>query len=155
MEDNNHNHITLTQIHESSLTHSERNQINDALLREFRVSLPPIDPLFEKLFFLLKRADVILAIGGLMEVKPVIFDKEEFVVYGFVDVVANEKGRGYGKQVLKAMSDYLRAHDKTGLGFCMLKNKPFYEKCGFQIETASTHRFVYIKGEEKEREEKE
>ncbi|MDO8610558.1 MAG: GNAT family N-acetyltransferase [bacterium] len=133
----------------SELTDSELAQINDALLREFKVSLPSRDQLKDRLFFLLKQGNTILAMGALLEVRPVIFDEKEYVIYGFVNVVANEKGKGYGKQVITAMKEYLTTYDKTGLGFCMLNNKRFYEKCGFNIETTSTQRFVYTKGAER------
>lgn len=149
MKANTNDHIKLTQKDESALTEDVLSQINQSLLKEFKVSLPPRDPLFKKLFFLLQRDNTILAMGALMEVQHVMFDEEEFTIYGFVEVVANEKGRGYGKQVVEAMTNYLRIHDKTGIGFCMPRNKGFYEKCGLETNTISTQRFVYIKEEER------
>ncbi len=130
----------------SDLTDNELVQINTALFREFKVLLPSKNQLNNKLFFLLKNDDVIFAMGALLEVKHVVFDGKEYTIYGFVNVVAKEKGKGYGRQVVQAMKESLTIHDKTGLGFCMLKNKRFYEKCGFNINTSSTQRFVYRKG---------
>jgi GNAT superfamily N-acetyltransferase len=65
-------------------------------------------------------------------------------------VIANEKGKGYGKKVMTAIREYLVACDQTGLGFCWPHNQGFYEKCGFTVETKSTHRFVYHNGEEEQ-----
>lgn len=130
----------------AELTDSELTQVNEALFREFKVSLPPKDELKDRLFFLLKKNSAVLAMGGLLEVKPVIFDGNKFLIYGFVNVVANIKGKGYGKKIVKAMMNYLADNDKTGLGFCMPKIMGFYEKCGLNINTTSTKRFVYKKG---------
>ena len=63
-------------------------------------------------------------------------------------IIANEKGKGYGKQVVVAIREYLIACDTTGLGFCFPKNQGFYEKCGLKVDTHSTQRFVYRNGQE-------
>lgn len=129
----------------SELTEDEYSQIRDSLFREFKITLSSKDQLKDKLFFLLKQENKILAMGGLVEVHPVIFDGREYSFNGFVEIISNEKGKGYGKEVVQTMRKYLVAQDKTGLGFCMIKNKGFYEKCGFKIDTTSTPRFVYQK----------
>ncbi len=60
----------------SELIDSELNQINASLFREFKVPPPTKDYLQNKLFFLLKNRDEILAMGALWEVYPVLFNKE-------------------------------------------------------------------------------
>ena len=133
----------------SELTENELAQIKDAIFREFKVPFKIEDQSPDKLFFLLKKQNTILAMGALWEVKPVLFDSEVFSFFGVLNVVANEKGKGYGKQVILAMREYLTKNNKTGFGFCMQKNKGFYGKCGFQIEENSTQRFVYQKGDKR------
>lgn len=129
----------------SDLTEKELRQINAAIFREFKV--PPLskEALQDRLFFLLKTSDEILAMGVLWEVTPVIYNNETFSILGVLNVVANSKGKGYGKQVVVAMREYAMEKDKTTFGFTMPKNTGFYEKCGFNIETTSIQRFVYRK----------
>ena len=89
------------------LTDSELNQINVSLFREFKVPPPTKEYLQDKLFFFLKNEDEILAMGALWEVTPVIFNKETFIMYGFLEVIANVKAKGYGKRVVRTMREYL------------------------------------------------
>lgn len=133
----------------ADLTDDELSQIKVAIFREFKVSFKIDDQTRDRLFFLLKHNDVILAMGALWEVKPVIFNGEKFSFFGVLNVVANIKGKGYGKQVVTEMREYIISHNFTGFGFCMPKNTAFYEKCGFTIDTVSTQRFVYTKGTER------
>lgn len=128
-----------------ALSDTELEQLNKGLVREFTVSLPAREQLKDRLFFLLKDNDEIVAFGALLEVKPVYFNEEEFSLMSFVNVVSNIKGKGYGKRVITAIKDYLTSHDITGIGFTMLKNQGFYEKCGFIFTTNSTQRFVVKK----------
>ena len=78
----------------SQLEPSETRQMIDSLFREFKL---PTDPLtfHDKLFFLYKSGEEVLAIGGLWEVRPFVFDEREYVVHGVVEVISNIKGRGY------------------------------------------------------------
>ncbi|MBI4973215.1 GNAT family N-acetyltransferase [Candidatus Roizmanbacteria bacterium] len=133
----------------SELSIDELAQIKDAIFREFKVPFQIADQSPDRLFFLLKQENKILSMGALWEVKPVSFEGEEFSFFGVLNVVANEKGKGHGRQVVEAMRKYALAHNKTAFGFCMPKNKGFYAKCGFQIEENSTQRFVYAKGTER------
>lgn len=127
----------------------EINQINQARAREFKAS-----PLNEKqpettLFFLLLDHQKILAMGELIPVNPIKFNKEVFSVLGIGGILANEKGKGYGKKIMLAIKNYLISQDKTGVGFCGLNNKGFYGKCGFKIETTSIKRFVFQEDSQK------
>lgn len=131
------------------LSEQEIGQINQAKAREFKVS-----PLNEKqlettLFFLLLGHQKILAMGELIPVNPIKFNKEVFSVLGIGGILANEKGKGYGRKIMSAIKDYLISQDKTGVGFCGLNNKGFYEKCGFKVETALIKRFVFQENDRK------
>lgn len=133
----------------TELLNDELNQISNALFREFKVPFIVNDESKDTLFFLLKQNEHIISMGAIHEVKPVFFNGENFIIYAALHVVSNVKNKGYGKEVVTSMKKYLSSQNKTMFGFCMPKNKGFYEKCGFSIETNSTKRFVYNKNNEK------
>lgn len=132
-----------------ALTRDQFKQINEASLREFHTTLSSKGELTNRVFFLLIDNSRILAMGQLLPIKPVLFNSEIFSLLGIGGVIANEKGKGYGKQIITAISGYLSSYDKTGLGFCMPKNQGFYEKLGLKVDQTSTQRFVYRSGSEK------
>ena len=129
----------------SELSDDELDQLNAAVFREWEVPPHSREQLADRTFFFLKANDEILAMGGLKKVEPVVFDDETFSLLGLVEVVANIKAQGYGKQVVVALREHCRANGTTSIGFTMPHNIGFYEKCGFQIETDSTPRFVFTK----------
>ncbi len=131
------------------LNGSELGQMGESLSREFRVPLPGQKQLSDTTFFLLVDNGKILSMGGLLKTEPVVFDGETFNLVGFVNVIANVKGKGYGKRVMVGMKGYLVHHNITGIGFCKPENQEFYRKCGFQINTNSTQRFVYQNGDKR------
>lgn len=131
------------------LSKDEKSQIGEAQAREFKVtSCQKINPR-GSLFFLLKEDKTLLAMGVLIPVEPIHFDGKRFFILGIGGVVANEKGKGYGRRIMMAIKKYLVAKNKTGIGFCTLKNKGFYEKCGFGVDVDSIKRFVFLKGNKK------
>lgn len=131
------------------LSRDEIGQINKAKAREFRV--PPLQAkdLKDSLFFLLLDNKEILAMGQLMPVSSIKFNKESFSILGIGGILANQKGKGYGKQIMTAIKDHLVTENKTGVGFCRLHNKGFYEKCDFNVDTTSIKRFVFQDGGKK------
>ncbi len=139
----------IVKVNGKDLSDIEISQINSSVFREWKVEPYTREILSDTLFFFLKKKDEILAMGGLKDTHPVIFDEVSFSILGVVEVVSNVKGEGHGKSVVSAMRKYLVENGKTGIGFCMLKNVGFYEKCGFKIEHNSSQRFVYTKGEER------
>lgn len=128
------------------LTEDEFNQINNASLREFKKALSRIEISSGRIFFLLSDDKKVLAMGNLLPIAPINLNQETFSILGIGGIIANEKGKGYGKEIMTAIRDYLAAKDKTGIGFCMPRNRGFYEKCGFNIDTSSVPRFIYLKG---------
>lgn len=125
------------------LSRDEIGQINQAMSREFKT--PPLQKkdLKNRQFFLLIRDKKLLAVGQLIPVEPVNFNGETFSTLGIGGILANKKGKGYGKQIMTAIKDHLVAKNKTGVGFCRLRNKGFYEKCGFNVDTTLIKRFVF------------
>ena len=84
-----------------------------------------------------------------MTVDPVIFNDMNYKLLGFVEVISNVKGKGFGKKLIQHMLNYLKDTDTTGMGFTMPKNTGFYEICGLSINRDSTQRFVYIDGDKR------
>ncbi len=126
----------------TELQDTELSQMRGSILREFGVEFDGND-LNKKTFFLLKDVENILAMGGLFEVKPVLFEDQRLKIFGVIEVVSNKKGEGYGKEVMTAIRNWLIENSEIGLGYCMPKNAGFYEKCGFAINTDCGKRFVF------------
>lgn len=126
-------------------------QLSEASVREFGVRLPAKPQMHDRLYFLLVETETekLLASGFLRRIAPVICNLQTFSFLNIGGIIANEKGKGYGKQLVCAMRDHLIAQDTIGLGFCSPHNQGFYEKCGLMVETGATHRFIYRDGEER------
>lgn len=129
----------------TELTNGEIDEINAAKAREFKVPPMPEEQKLKTVFFLLKKEEKILAFGELVPIEPIKFDGEIFFVLGIGGIVTNEKRKGYGREIINAIKDYLKACDKTGVGSCALHNKGFYEKCGLGIDPFALKRFVYYR----------
>ena len=124
-------------------------QLCESAQREFGVQLPALPAMNDRLYFLLveTESERILASGYLKNITPVTWNTESFSFHNIGGVIANEKGKGYGKKVMAAIRDYLLSHDKIGLGFCFPENQGFYEKSGFKVDQASTKRIIYRDGD--------
>ncbi|CAN5178656.1 hypothetical protein BH11PAT1_BH11PAT1_3040 [soil metagenome] len=130
--------------HGTQLSPKELEEINSAKAREWQI--PPMQKSEQEsaLFFLLKNEqDAILAQGEIIEINDIVFHNESFSILGIGGVVANEKGKGYGREIMTVIKNYIIKHKKTGVGFT--RKVEFYEKCGFSIDTESKKRFVYMK----------
>jgi len=138
-------HPNLFVVLGEELSTQEIEQMTASLYREFRVSPKP-ESFRNKILFLLKDGEEILAMAGLWEVAPFVFDGKSYTVNALVEVVANVKNSGYGKRVVCAIHDYLLAKNLTGFGFCAPKTSEFYKKCGFSIAEGITNRFIYRHG---------
>ena len=143
---------TLFTLRGNELTDHHYIQLNASSQREFQVCLPAKPELSERLYFLLLEGETenVLASGYLKPVFPVTCAHETFSFLNIGGIIANEKGRGYGKQIVMAIREHLIAANKIGLGFCFPHNQGFYEKCGLKVDIMSTKRFIY-KSENEER----
>ncbi len=128
----------------TELTESESKQMVSALYHEFKLDTDP-HSFDDKLFFLYKASEEVVAMAGLWEVKPVMFDGKSYVIHGVVEVIATMKGRGYGSIVMRAMHEHMSKNNLTGIGFCRPAISEFYEKCGFTVVRGVTHRFIFQK----------
>ena len=131
------------------LCRDEIEQINQAISKEFKALPLQREDLKNRQFFLLLRDKKLLAVGQLIPVEPVNFNGETFSILGIGGILASKKGKGYGKQIMAAIKDRLVTKNKTGVGFCKLRNKDFYEKCGFNVDTTLIKRFVFQDGSKK------
>jgi hypothetical protein len=101
----------------NELTDHHYTQLNESSQREFHVRLPAKPELNDRLYFLLvvTETEKILASGHLKPIHPMIFNHETFSFLNIGGIIANEKGKGYGKQIMMAIREYLISCDKTGL----------------------------------------
>jgi hypothetical protein len=142
---------TILTIIGNELTDHQYTQLNDSSQREFRLRLPAKPEMSDRRYFLLVETETekILASGYVKFIHPVLFNHETFSFLNIGGIIANEKGKGYGKQIMMAIRAHLISCDQTGLGFCFPRNQGFYEKCGFTVDTHSTQRFIYRDGGER------
>jgi hypothetical protein len=133
------------------LSESDLQVINHHRVLEFD-SKHPIQPEpgnedWEMPFFLVKdEVGKILAMARLHEV-VITFMERNYDAYGIATIIAMEKGKGYGSQVLKGMKDYIEESGKLAIGFCDPKNAGFYIKCDYQILRGQAKRFLFKSSE--------
>lgn len=66
----------------------------------------------------------------------------------YVQIAVSLRGRGYGKQIIRALQDELPRHGgrslQVGTGNSSLENIAFYQKCGFRMYEVRRGYFSYI-----------
>ncbi len=93
-------------------------------------------------FFIITDEERILAAGRLRPIELDFLETTYFIL-GVADIVAVEKGKGYGRALIEAVHARLIETEMTGVGFCRPSKSPFYEKMGFNIAKDLVERFVY------------
>lgn len=129
----------------AQLTPQEIDEINEAKNREWK--LPPMTnhQLSISLYFLLKDENgKILAQGQVIKIDPFVFNGEQFRILGIGGIIANIKGQGYGKELMRGVIDFLTKNKISAVGFCGDNIAGFYSKCGFIIVPGLQKRFVYL-----------
>lgn len=120
-------------------------QINAMNYREFKC--PSLNNKTDNMVhFLLFENQMLLAKGEVVPIENIQFNGEKYSILGVGGIIANIKGKGYGKKIISAIKKYLRSKSKTGVGFCRSHNKRFYLKCGFEVDDNSIKRFIYCAG---------
>lgn len=96
----------------------------------------------ESTFFFLIEAERVRAFGML---KPVVitYKARQYPILGIGNIIAIEKGTGYGKRLMEAVKSHLQSKNVTGIGFCRKHICEFYVRCGFQVEPHLDTRFRY------------
>ena len=142
--------VEIIQKNGVKLTSTELDQVNRAKAREFEVPPMEKEQVENSVFFLLKKDEDILAIGQLSKIEPISFDNVNYSVMGIGGIIANERGKGYGKQIMQTITKHLINNNKTGVGFCETHNKGFYEKAGYKVDTSLIKRFVFSRNGKEE-----
>jgi len=96
----------------------------------------------ESTFFFLKESHQIKAFGMLKPV-TITYQEQSFHILGIGNIIAREKGKGWGKTLMTNIKDYLEQESRIGLGFCDKPVVGFYQKCGYDIVEQLSTRFRY------------
>jgi hypothetical protein len=96
----------------------------------------------ESTFFFVEDDMQVYAFGMLKPVTITLQDKH-YDILGIGNIIAVQKGMGYGKTLMTAIKEYLQQHDKTGLGFCWPTVSQFYRQCGYEVFDDLSDRFRY------------
>ena len=142
--------IKVQIIKNKNLAKEERELINRARVKEWGIGerkdfSKDFEP--ETKWFFFKDKDAIVALGALRPIKITYLDKK-YNILGISSIISLEKGKGYGKLLIKEIIDYLKKKGKTGLGFTI--KTEFFKKAGLKTEKDFIKRFIYKKpnGEE-------
>ena len=92
--------------------------------------------------FFIKDDDEIIAFGTINSVAAEYLG-EKYNFLGMENILTIRRGEGYGRIIMKVITEYLKKTGKTGLGFCEKKNTPFYEKVGLETKEDFMRRFRY------------
>ena len=96
----------------------------------------------ESTFFFIEQDAQVKAFGMLKPVTITIQDVN-YDILGIGNIIAVQKGAGYGKTLMTEIKTYLQQHDKTGLGFCWPTVRQFYRQCGYEVFDGLSDRFRY------------
>ncbi len=123
-------------------------EINQFRLREFGVEIPvdstsPNEDQTE-LYFLLKDEQSHLLGFAMVEELALKFRDQSALVLCVSTVIATQKGKGYGAQMLAEIQTYAKEKGRTLVGFCETDMIPYYKKRDFEILNHELNQFVYI-----------
>lgn len=132
----------LRQREAEKLAPGEIEAFADAWAREFPGARwsGPAPGSRDTYFMLMDAEEVVLSLGCLCPVE-VVFCGAPRPVLGIGGVVANVKGRGYGKILVTAIARAAAKRQLDSLGFCASRNAEFYRKCGLHVEAGLRSRF--------------
>ncbi|MFA6005068.1 MAG: GNAT family N-acetyltransferase [Patescibacteria group bacterium] len=129
------------------LTSEELAVINAWRKKEFNSDTilggPQNKPFYDSVFFLNKEGEKIVAFGRLRPLEVYIGEKK-YEIWGIAMIAAVEKFKGYGKQLMFSIKDYVKKYPRTMIGFCGKSVSEFYLKCGYSILYDAQKYFVHI-----------
>ncbi len=96
----------------------------------------------EMIYALLLDNDTVKAFGTLLSV-DLTHHNTSYKILGIGNVVAIEKGHGYGKHLMIAIRNYLASQNIIGIGFCEPRLSKFYRACGYTVIKNISDRFHY------------
>lgn len=79
----------------------------------------------------LRDGDKDVAYMNLVETSFIVNDTE-YLAYGVGNVCALEKGKGYGRELMQQVNQYLEQKLRAGLLFCRSALVPFYSQFGWE-----------------------
>lgn len=85
--------------------------------------------------------------GTLVGAAVVRWEEREASEILYIAVLAAERGKGYGKQIMATLQAELPAHGRAllvGTANSSLENIAFYQKCGFRMFEVRRDYFAYI-----------
>lgn len=93
-------------------------------------------------WFFLKDNNKLVSLGCL---RPIVINYlgKEYKIMGICSILSLEKGKGYGKILIKSIIHYLKEKNITGLGFTI--KTEFFKKAGLKAEKDFIKRFIYRK----------
>ncbi|WP_423128023.1 GNAT family N-acetyltransferase [Gaoshiqia sp. Z1-71] len=86
----------------------------------------------DDIHFLLYNASKAVAYLNLIDIEIEV-DNQKEKAFGIGNVCAIEKGKGYGKELMKQVNQFIIKSEKTGLLFCKNNLTPFYQKYGWKL----------------------
>lgn len=104
----------------------------------------------DSVFFFLNEDDKTKAFGML---KPVVlyYLNHEYPIMGVGNIMSLEKGKGYGTELMREITSYLKENNQVGLGNTHKDNFVFYEKCGYKFIPGLIDRVIYKNKDEFEK----
>jgi hypothetical protein len=139
--------ITTEIIKNKNLTNYQKGVINKARISNWgKGAKKNFQKDYEQntLWIFVKIGKRIVSLGGIRPIK-VKLNKKIYSIGGICSTISIEKGKGYGKIMVREMLDYSRKTGKTILGFTADKNVPIFRKSGLKAESGIIEKFVWIK----------
>lgn len=101
----------------------------------------------------LKEGTEVLAYMNLVKITFTV-NATDYMAFGIGNVCASEKGKGYGRELMTRVNDYIKQNKHCGLLFCRTALVPFYklygwievkrELCMEPILSADVHIMTYL-----------
>ncbi len=98
---------------------------------------------WEKVYFLLKKGNELVAFGRLHSIK-VEFRSASYSILGIATIVAIKKMEGYGKLLMKEIKKHIERSGKTAIGFCESAISEFYKKCDYSVLVDGVKSFIFL-----------
>jgi len=133
-----------------NLTKSERKLINKNRIKDFGIKEKKdfnkdYEP--DTLWFFVKDKRKTVALGGLRPINITYLSKR-YKIWGICSIISIEKGKGYGRKLIKSMINYCRKTGKSALGFT--EKTEFFKKVGLGTKKDFIKRFIYKNPETQE-----
>lgn len=103
----------------------------------------------EDFFYLIEKGGVLVAFMRLGKEKYRYLG-EDFEMWTFSTLVAIEKNKGYGRELLNELRKFSDDNGVGIVGFCLADLKEYYLKSGWGVLSAGDNQYYYVDGAGKE-----